>query len=200
MIWIDFGTLSPSKAKAGTAKANAFWRFLARQVMGCIFCHCDTGVHIFPCSFWGDFRCILVSVCMILDARLEAWSRSTNGLLSMSKRVIFITSCSVFDTSKIELKPTFCEFWCFVSKTMKRKCNAIMVIYTQGSGFSVFLHISQKPSFRRRKEVNGKTFCKFASTPKSSKNACTGVPMGLGQGAQEGRNQGNWAILFFHIV
>ena len=105
-----FLTLSPSKVRPGTAKMNAFCRIWTRHGLGCLFGHCKIGIHVFSCSFCGDFGCILAWFCMILGSRLEAWSRSMNGPRSRSKRVIFITFSSVFDTPKIKLTPTFCGF------------------------------------------------------------------------------------------
>ena len=109
-IFSDFCIHGVNKATPGTTKMNVFPCIFAGRATACVFDHYNTGVNIFSLSFCGDFRCILASFCVILRIRPEAWSRSMNGPRSTSKRVIFITFSSVFDTGKIEFSITFRGF------------------------------------------------------------------------------------------
>ena len=79
VILRDFGTLSPSKATPGTAKVNAFYRFWTRHGLGCLFCDCDIGMHVFSCSFCVGFERVLGPFCVILGTRPATKPRSTNG-------------------------------------------------------------------------------------------------------------------------
>ena len=109
VIFAWFDTRFPSKVKPGSAKTNAFWRILARHALACIFCACESGIHVFACSFCVGFGRVLGPLCTILGTRPITKPRSTNGPWRSSNYVIFIIFWNVFDTQKIELKPTFCE-------------------------------------------------------------------------------------------
>ena len=51
MISYDFSTQSLSEAIAGLTKMKALLRIFACRWTACVFCHCNTGVPVFWCSF-----------------------------------------------------------------------------------------------------------------------------------------------------
>ena len=90
-----------SKATPRTTKRNAFPCIFACRWTACVFCHCNTGVRVFWCSFEVRLERVLGQFCRIFGTRPKTHTRYMNGPWSSSKIAIFITFSCVFDTGKI---------------------------------------------------------------------------------------------------